>query len=173
MGSLNLVNLTHDHSYIQKIKKALEQTTGQEVAHIDIRKVKRVAGTSVAPVQIVFADSQELILFVRAGADVFKAQLNGKDIVLSGDFSDDYKPTFDAAVTGVAKLIRGAQPKVQAENAKQKVKLPPRRSPSVTQQIKVLSEEEKQLDQTIADKTLQRDQLIDRLEQAKAQTATL
>lgn len=173
MGDLNLVSLTKEHPYIQKIKKALEQATGQTIVHIDVRKVKRVAGASVVPLQLDFEGDQELILFVRASADVFKAKLNDKDIVLSGDFSDAYKPTFDAAVTGVAKLVRQSQPKTQAENAKQKVKLPPRRSASISQQIMDKSAEEQALEKTIADKTAQRDELLARLEQAKAQTSSM
>lgn len=58
-----------------------------------------------------FSGGATLTLYVRALADVVKAELNDKVIVLSGDFSDDYKPTFENAVSCVAKLIREAQSK--------------------------------------------------------------
>lgn len=64
-----------------------------------------------------------------------KAELNDKVIVLSGDFSDDYKPTFENAVSCVAKLIREAQSKIQEQNKREKVSLPPRRT-SVDQKLK-------------------------------------
>jgi hypothetical protein len=54
---------------------------------------------------------------------------------LPGDFSDDYQQTFDNAVSGIAKLIREAQPKVEQQNQKEKVKLPPRKNRSIQQQI--------------------------------------
>jgi hypothetical protein len=44
--------------------------------------VQRKGGVSVAPIIFLFAGGQELILFARASADVFKASLNGKEIVL-------------------------------------------------------------------------------------------
>lgn len=48
----------------------------------EVKKVQRKGGVSAAPIVFLFAGGQKLILFVRAGADVFKALLNGKEIVL-------------------------------------------------------------------------------------------
>ena len=118
-----------------------------------------------------FAGGQELTLYIRASADVFKAALNGKEIVLSGDFSDDYKQTFDNAVSGAAQLIRTAQPKIEQQNKKDKVNIPRRQLNSVPQQLEEKREEETKLDQEIADKATQRDQLLQQLEQAKVQTS--
>lgn len=89
-----------------------------------------------------------------------KAELNDKVIVLSGDFSDDYKPTFDNAVNGVANLIREAQSKIQDQNKREKVRLPPRRS-SVDQKAKEVQEQEQKLDEDLEKQTAQRDQLLE------------
>lgn len=175
---LNLVGLNVDDAYIKKIKDALSSATGQEIPLINIDKVKRVAGVSAVPAEFVFAGGQALKIYIRAGADVFKAELNGKGIVLSGDFSNDLKMTFDNAVTGVAKQIRDGQKKFELSRTKEKVKIPRQSqntavsSKSVSAQLKEIQEQEAVLDQQIADKTQLRDQLLEKIKQAKAAKGT-
>ena len=171
MGNLNLTTITDQTPDVQKIKDTLERASGQSIPLTEGKKVQCKGGVSVAPIVFLFASGQELTLFARASADVFKASLNGKEIVLSGDFSDDYKQTFDNAVSGVAQLIRTAQPKIEQQNKKEKVNIPRRPSNSIPKQLSEKLEQEKQLDQEIADKTTQRDQLLQQLEQATTQVA--
>lgn len=168
MGSLNLAAVTATTPYIKKIQSALEKATGQTIVTPEFRKIKRVAGVSVLPVALFFSGGAILTLYVRALADVVKAELNDKVIVLSGDFSDDYKPTFENAVSCVAKLIREAQSKIQEQNKREKVSLPPRRT-SVDQKIKEVEEQEQKLDEDLAKQTAHRDQLKEQIEQAKHQ----
>ncbi|CDH41984.1 hypothetical protein WDA38_08470 [Acinetobacter pittii] len=168
MGSLNLAAITATTPYIKKIQSALEKATGQTIVTPEFRKIKRVAGVSVLPVAFFFSGGATLTLYIRALADVVKAELNDKVIVLSGDFSDDYKPTFENAISCVAKLIREAQSKIQEQNKREKVSLPPRRT-SVDQKIKEVQEQEQKLDEDLAKQTAQRDQLKEQIEQAKQQ----
>jgi hypothetical protein len=120
-GQFKLAAVTPDTPYIKKIKSALEKATGQSIPLVEIKKVQRKGGVSVVPIFLVFAGGQELTLFARASADVFKSELNGKEIVLPGDFSDDYQQTFDNAVSGMAKLIRESQAKVEQQNQKKRL----------------------------------------------------
>ncbi|MFA2923932.1 hypothetical protein KWE05_13540 [Acinetobacter pittii] len=168
MGSLNLAAVTATTPYIKKIQSALAKATGQTIVTPEFRKIKRVAGVSVLPVTFFFSGGATLTLYVRALADVVKAELNEKVIVLSGDFSDDYKPTFDNAVNGVAKLIREAQSQIQAQNKREKVRLPPRRT-SVDQKAVEVEEQEQKLDEELVKQTAQRDQLLEKIELAKQQ----
>ena len=169
MGSLNLAAVTPDTPYIKKIKAALEKGTGDKIPIVEVKKVQRKGGVSTSPIFFRFAGGQELVLYVRASADVIKAELNGKEIVLSGDFSDDYQLTFDNAVSGVASLVRKAQSMIDEQNKKDKVKLPPRKNRSIQQQISDKREEETQLDQELSNLTAQRDQLLEQLKQAQLQ----
>lgn len=173
MSTLNLATLNSKDPYIEKIRAALETATGQQVpvGLVDVQKAKRVSGVSASPVLFNFAGGQKLTLYVRASADVFKAELNGKVIVLSGDFSNDWKQTFDSGVSGVAKLVRDSQQAIQTQTKKQKVVIPRAsgQSTSVTAKLKAVQEQETQIDQRIVDKTAQRDLLQSRLEQAQAQ----
>lgn len=171
MGTLNLTAVTPDTPYIKKIKSALEKATGQSIPLVELKKVQRKSGVSVVPIFLVFAGGQELVLYARASADVFKAELNGKEVVLSGDFSDDYQQTFDNAVSGLAKLIRSSQAKVEQQNRKDKVKLPPRKSRSTQQMISDKRDEETKLDQELIDLTTQRDQLREQLNQLQSNAA--
>ncbi len=168
MGSLNLAAVTATTPYIKKIQSALEKATGQTIVTPEFRKIKRVAGVSVLPVAFYFSGGATLTLYIRSVADVTKAEINDKVVVLSGDFSDDYKPTFDNAVNGVAKLIREAQSKIQDQNKREKVRLPPRRS-SIEQKAKEVEEQEKKLDEELVKQTAQRDQLLEKIELAKQQ----
>ncbi|WP_228199920.1 hypothetical protein [Acinetobacter baumannii] len=168
MGTLNLAAVTATTPYIKKIQSALEKATGQTIVTPEFRKIKRVAGVSVLPVTFFFSGGATLTLYIRAVADVIKAEINDKVVVLSGDFSDDYKPTFDNAVNGVAKLIREAQSRIQDQNKREKVHLPPRRI-SVDQKVKEVQEQEQKLDEDIAKQTAQRDQLLEKIELAKQQ----
>ena len=106
--------------HILKDPIGIRKATGQTIVTPEFRKIKRVAGVSVLPVALFFSGGAILTLYVRALADVVKAELNDKVIVLSGDFSDDYKPTFENAVSCVAKLIREAQSKIQEQNKREK-----------------------------------------------------
>lgn len=178
MGSLNLAGLTVDNAYIGRIKSELENATGQKIPIIEIGKVKRVEGISSVPVRLVFAGGQEAILAVRASADVYKVTLNGKAFACSGDFSDDYKPTFDSAVISVATAIRKGQAKFEQARSKEKVKIPPARDDkgrlvptSTTARYKQVIADEAELDKGIAEKTAQRDQLQQQIAQIKAQQA--
>jgi len=67
--------------------------------------------------------------------------------------------------------IRTAQPKIEQQNKKDKVNIPRRKSNSTPKQLSEKLEQEKQLDQEMAGKTIQRDQLLQQLEQAKTQSA--
>ncbi|EOY4291270.1 hypothetical protein ACP5YM_003585, partial [Acinetobacter baumannii] len=78
MGSLNLAAITATSPYIKKIQSALEKATGQTIVTPEFRKIKRVAGVSVLPVAFFFSGGATLTLYIRALADVVKAELNDK-----------------------------------------------------------------------------------------------
>ena len=67
--------------------------------------------------------------------------------------------------TPYVQKIKGALEKVTGQS------IPRRKFNSIPKQLSEKMEQEKQLDQEIADKTTQRDQLLQQLEQAKTQSA--
>lgn len=123
---LDLTKLTNKSEYIVKIQEALEKAVGQKIVIVMLFPIKRVAGVSCVPVDFNFLGGQKLTLFIRAGADAFKAKLNDKELVLGGDFSNDLKDTFDRAVKTTATAIRNNQKKF--EKAQQKTKATPPKS---------------------------------------------
>lgn len=151
---LNLIAITDKTPYIQKIKKALEKAVGQEILIIGTgEKVKRLTGVSVKPVDFIFTGNQKLTLFIRAGADVIRASLNDKNMVLAGDFSADHKPSFDRAVEFTGKEIRDNQAKFEKQQLKEKAPVPKREkttiSSSPTVRLGQLKEQENKLDSQI------------------------
>lgn len=171
---LNLATLNAKDAYIVKIKKALETAVGQKIPIINIEKPKRISGVSASPVEFVFLGGQKLVLFIRAGADAFKATLNGKNIVLGGDFSNDLKMTFDNGVNSVAKYIRAGQKKFEESLNKQRVKTPVKPASnnavrSTVAKIKQVEADEAIIDAEIAEKQKQVDELKDKIEQANQQ----
>lgn len=173
---LDLASLNEKDAYIQKIKKSLETAVGQKIAIINIEKLKRVAGVSACPVEFIFAGNQQLKLFIRSTADVFKATLNGKTIVLTGDFSNDLKMTFENGVNGVAKLIRNGQKSFEKSIAKEKVRIPKPKSESestpklsTTAQLKAYVEQEQVLDKELDEKRAILEQLKQQVELVQVQ----
>ena len=73
MGTLNLTAVTPDTPYIKKIKAALEKGTGDKIPIVEVKKVQRKGGVSTSPIFFRFAGGQELVLYVRASADVFNS----------------------------------------------------------------------------------------------------
>lgn len=178
MSGVSLSSLTKDNAYLSKIKTALESATGQMIPIIEIGKVKRTEGVSSVPVKLVFAGGQEAVLFVRASADVYKVTVNGKAFACTGDFSDDYQPTFNAGVTSLGDAIRKNQGKFDQARAKEKVRIPPARDAkgrptptSAAQVYKQILSDEAELDKQVQDKILKRDHLQQQIELLKAQAS--
>lgn len=152
-----LSDLKATDAYLQKIKDALEKAVGQTIPIVNVDKLKRVGGVSACPVSFIFEGGQTLKLYIREGADAFKADLNGKEIVLAGDFSNDVKMTFDNGVKSVSNLVRNGQKKFEASRNKEKVIIPKIMNPSSkssSAQIKQLKEDELVLDQNIEQKNV-------------------
>lgn len=175
MAELNLTQLDAKHPYIKKIEKSLSTAVKQKIVITEVLKVKRVAGVSAVPVRFVFAGNQTLELFVRASADVFKANLNDKSVALSGDFSDVHDFTFNRGVEGMAKLIREGQKDFESKLSKERVRLPksatPRASTSPTVKLNQVNEQIVLLDQQLEQKTAIRDELLAKIEQKKQLTS--
>lgn len=168
--TLQLADLKATDAYIQKIKEALGKAVGQTIPIVNVDKLKRVSGISACPVSFVFEGGQTLKLYIRAGADAFKADLNGKEIILAGDFSNDVKMTFENGVKSVSNLIRHGQKKFEASRNKEKVIIPKpvnTLSKSPTNQLKQLKENDLVLDQEIEQKNVVLIQLQEQLATAQ------
>jgi hypothetical protein len=70
-----------------KMKDALAKATGQAVALINVLKTKRTAGVSVRPVEFVLGGNQIVTFLIRQGGDVYRVQINGKDMPINGDLN--------------------------------------------------------------------------------------
>lgn len=175
---MKLSDITVKTPLVRDFVKRLTQSAKQSIPIVDVEKIKRISGASVRPVLLSLENGQSLKLYLRlAGTedkiDIFRIDLNGKQVPISGDFDNSYMPAFNASVDAIANTIRGGQKAFSAKAAKQKVrptKTTTRSSPkNRAQQRNALLEEAKELDQVIAMKTKEKSELSAQLEQLNSQ----
>lgn len=159
---LNLNALNSDSPYIVKIRKALVKAVQQEIPIVDVSAPKRLEGDSLVKVDFVFTGNQKLSLYVRSVGDVTRFELNGKRIIVAGDFSNDHQQTFDNATDSVARYIRNNQKKFEEQQTKQRIEAPKQPKPktdpnnkpkgTVSQQLTQIKLHDEELKQQIEQK---------------------
>lgn len=170
---MKLSEITEKTPLVKDFSKRLAKSTKQAIAILEIEKVKRVSGASVRPVNMVLENGQTVKIYLRLAAedgalDLIRLDINGKNVPLTGDFDNSYKPSFEQSVDGVANIINTGQKAFQAKRAKMKIKKPGAggaRPMNKSQQKAVLLETAKELDAVIATKTAEKQTLKAQLEQ--------
>lgn len=170
---MKLSDITIKTPLVKDFVKRLAQSTKQGIPIVDIEKTKRVGGASVRPVLMSLENGQSVKIYLRLASeddklDIFRIDLNGKQIPISGDFDNSYLPAFNISVDAIASAIRSGQKAFSAKAAKQQVKSA--RSNTVTpknraQQRNALLEQAGELDQVIEQKTAEKSELRAQLEQ--------
>lgn len=160
---MKLSDINEKTEIIKDFSKQLSKTTKQRIATTVFGKIKRTSGISVLPVDITLENLQIVTLNIRIiddKPDIFRVDINGKAFVSTGDFSNEYKPSFNKAV-----LL--GQDKFNKSMARQKA---PRKTTnkstriSQKQQLADLAELEQQLDQQIEQKQAEKQALIEQLQ---------
>lgn len=170
----NLTELNDKHPYVKRLVKDLEKAVGQKVAITTVAKVKRTSGVSTTPITFVFDGGQSLEIFVRSQGDVIKATLNGKVFAIVGDLNNSFDDHYKIAIDTISEKITSGQKAFEANLAKEKITPPKSKNSSpknsVSKQLQVLAEQEKQLDEEIKKRQAVHDDLRQKLEVAIVQT---
>lgn len=170
---MKLSDITAKTKLVADFSKRLAHSAKQKIVATEIEKVKRVSGASVRPVNMIFENGQSVKIYLRlvdakdgAKYDIFRIDINGKLIPLSGDFDNSYKPSFDASVDMLAGMIKSGQKAFNAKQSKIKVRKPHTgKAPmNKAQQRNALIVEAKDLDTVIDNKTKEKSELIEQLE---------
>lgn len=172
MSAINLATLTDKDSLVQKFKKALESATGQTIPIINLGKVKRVSGVSIRPVELVLLGGQTITLLIRQAGDVFRVQINGKDLPMAGDLGIQYEASFKAGISEIADAVRSGQKSFEKKQSRQKVVIPNAGRATLkntSQLLKQALEDVQSNDEIIKQKTAARDALLAQLDQKKQQ----
>ena len=170
---MKLSDITEKTPLVKDFVSRLAKSAKQAIPIVEIEKVKRVAGASVRPVNMVLENGQTVTIYLRLAAedealDLIRMDINGKNVPLSGDFDNSYKPSFNASVDAIANTIKTGQKAFEVKRAKLKVKAPRLTGAAApmnkAQQKKALLETAAELDVTIKNKTAEKATLQDQLQ---------
>ncbi|MDO5769033.1 MAG: hypothetical protein Q4P13_05970 [Psychrobacter sp.] len=143
---------------IKDFKKRLAKTAKQAIPIVNLLKVSRIAGASALPIEFVLENGQKVQIYVRlvdddSKLDIFRIDINGKNIPLSGDYDNSYAPSFNASVDQIAQMILTGQSDFDKKLARQKVKSKRTAAPkNKAQQRNALAAEIQSLDAEISKK---------------------
>lgn len=165
---MKLSDITENTSLIKDFKQRLAKSLGESVVATIIGKVKRTSGISAVPVDFNLENGQQVTTYLRViddKPDMYRIDINGKQMPTTGDFSNEYKPSFNKSVDEVAKFVKTGQTAFDAKIAKQKVKSPIAKNPnlSITKKIEQFSQQAGELDHQIELKTAEKQGLENRL----------
>lgn len=169
---MKLADITEKTPLVKDFSKRLAKSTKQAIAILEVEKVKRVSGASVRPVNMVLENGQTVKIYLRlmteeAAIDLIRLDINGRNVPLTGDFDNSYKPSFNQSVDGVANIINTGQKAFQTKRAKMKIRSSSAGAKPMnkSQQKAALIEAAKELDTIIATKTTKKQTLEAQLEQ--------
>jgi len=164
---MKLSDITEKTPIVKDFVAQLKKSTKQAIPIVEVGKTARVSGASARPVDMVLENGQSVKVYLRVVSakdengkdverfDIFRIDINGKSIPLSGDYDNSYKPSFDASVTALGNMLRTGQNAFDKKRAKQKIRKP-RTGPAPknkTQQLNELVNDAGELDKTIDIKT--------------------
>jgi len=177
---MKLSNITAKTKLVADFSKRLSRSTKQKIVDTAVEKVKRLSGASVRPVSMALENGQTVKIYLRLvdngeKYDIFRIDVNGKMIPLSGDFDNSYSDSFNASVDALATMINTGQKKFDAKRAKMKVRKTPaggksraNRPMNKSQQRNALFDEIADLDAIIKTKAEEKAALTDQLAKIKA-----
>lgn len=167
MSTFSLATLNETTPIILQLKTALSKAVGQSIVAVIIdNKIKKMGDETTKTATFNFENGQSAGFIFRKSGDVLRFLLNAKDRPITGDLDPKYKPSFNAAITEVAEIIRGNQSKFDKAKAREKVKIPQNKkdkAQSTTTSIKSLTENMSKLDQQIEEKSNQKTELTRQL----------
>lgn len=163
MTEFSLATLNESTQIVTQLKTALAKAVGQNIVAVVIdAKLQKIGGEPTKMVSFNLENGQTASFIFRKSGDVVRFKLNGSDRPLVGDLDPKYKPSFNAAISEIADLIRGNQKKFDTAKAREKVKIPTtakQRSAATTTSITTVKTNISQLDTQLADKAKQLENL--------------
>ena len=169
---MKLSAITAKTPLVKDFVARLAKSAKQAIPIVEIEKTKRLAGATVRPVLMVLENGQEARIYLRLAGegdklDIYRIDLNTKQIPISGDFDNSYKPSFNLSVDAIAAMITSGQKAFTAKMAKTKTKAAPKTGSApknIAQQHKEALEQSADLDKVIAAKTKEKEQLTEQLD---------
>lgn len=170
---MKLADINEKTPLIKKFIARLQKVAKQSVPIVEVERTKRISGASAKPVHLALEGGQVLKLYIRIvddHPDLFRIDLNDKNMPLAGDYDIGYMPAFNASVDLIANTVRSGQKqfekKLAAATKKDNNKPPIRRNApkNKAQQLQHLKDELSELDKSIAEKQATKAKLEQELE---------
>lgn len=170
---MKLSEITETTPLVKDFTQRLAKSVKQAIVSVVIGKVKRTGGVSALPIDINLENGQVATPYLRLEndkPDIFRIDINGKQLPTTGDFSNEYKPSFNKSVDEVAQFIVRGQSSFDTNRTKLKPARVSSQSESQTQkkQLDELTAQASELDQQIATKQGEKQVLQDKLTALKA-----
>lgn len=169
---MKLSELTEKSTPIKEFVQRLAKATKQQAVSVVVQKARRIGGVSARVVDIYLENGQvvsPVLRIIDDKVDIFKIDVNGKQVPLVGDFATDYMPAFYKSVDELAAFVVRGQDAFDKKRAKVKVKRPAaKNTQSLTSQLEALSKQAGELDAQIQAKEDKVKELTAQLEQIRA-----
>lgn len=163
MSQFDFAGLSETSPLVKSLRAALVKGSGQAVPFVVIGKVKRVTGVSIKDVEMTLENGQTVTYRVKNTGDIFRVQLNGKDLPLKGDMT-----MLNDVSKEIGEKVRAAQPAFDKRQAAARVVIPKAAASNkvmtTAQRLKAAQEQEAKLDDAIAKATAIRDDLKAKLD---------
>lgn len=176
MSNFNLQTLTEKDPLVAKLKAALGTASGQSVPYTTIEAIKRIAGVSARGITFGLENGQQVTFLIRNTGDIFRVQLNAKDLPLATDFDHEYSDLFKQGMNEIGQAVRKNQKAFDAKKAKGKINIPKaepnNKVRTINQRFKEAEAHQAALNDTKAQALAETERLTTALAQAKAQTIT-
>ncbi|WP_395143201.1 hypothetical protein ACF3NV_05840 [Moraxella atlantae] len=139
-------------------------------ANTDIALTKQTKISSTAPLNT--QENKSNLKDSKRDFDIYRIDINGKQLPITGDFDNTYKPSFNKSVDEVAAAVSQGQAAFDKKQATIKVKqvnTTRNASLSIAKKIEVLQTQAVELDQQIVQKEQEKQTLQTQLETLKSQ----
>lgn len=152
---MKLADLSEKTPLIKDFSQYLAKSVGESIVTTVISKAKRISGVSATPIDFNLENGQVVTAYIRVvdeKYDMYRVDVNGKQLPTTGDLDNTYKPSFKKSVDEIANFVKKGQAAFDKKQAGTKVRVATSNrnaSVSAAKQIQELKVQSKELDQQI------------------------
>lgn len=169
---MKLADLSEKTPLIKDFSQYLAKSVGESIVTTVIGKAKRISGVSATPVDFNLENGQVVTTYIRViddKFDMYRVDVNGKQLPTTGDLDNEYKPSFKKSVDEIGNFVKRGQAGFDKKQASTKVRVASSRNASVSmaKQIQELKVQSKELDNQLATAEQTEKTLVEQLAAAK------
>lgn len=170
---MKLADLTEKTPLVKDFSQYLAKSVGEAIVAIVVNKAKRISGVSATPVDFNLENGQVVTAYIRVvdeKYDMYRVDVNGKQLPTTGDLDNEYKPSFKKSVDEIANFVKRGQAGFDKKQASTKVRVASSNrnaSVSMAKQIQELKVQSQELDNQLTNAEQTEKTLVEQLAAAK------